>query len=47
MNDIWTAARNRFTVPMLIVKTNFNPPLPGVHGKAGQKQSNPEEDTFF
>jgi hypothetical protein len=30
MNDIWTAAINRFTVPtikaMLIVKTNFNFP---------------------
>ena len=30
INDLWTAARNRFTVPtiraMLIVKTNFNLP---------------------
>ncbi|XP_031662512.1 uncharacterized protein LOC116357787 [Oncorhynchus kisutch] len=47
MNDLWTAARNRFTVPtikaMLIVKTNFNQ----VHGEAGQRQSNPEEYTFF
>ena len=51
MNDIWTAARNGFTVPTikatLIVKTNFNLPLPGVHGEAGQRQSNPEENTFF
>lgn len=51
MNDIWTAARNRFTVPtikaMLIVKTNLNLPRPGVHGEAGQRQSNPEKDTFF
>lgn len=51
MNDLWTEARNRFTVPtikaVLIVKTNFNLPCQEFMEKLANKQSNPKEDTFF